>query len=187
MIKYSLICPKSHTFEGWFPSSAGFDAQVKKKLVTCPQCGSTKITKALMAPRVLTAEQKAETREKRAKAVAAAQAIAEAASRGDMPAPAQQQQFAVSPEQREILRELKKMRDALLEKSEYVGPRFAEEARRIHNEGPKAGGKRKGKGKGKAPEGPLGIHGEASPADVKSLLEDGIDVFPIPVLPDDKN
>lgn len=186
MIKYSLICPKSHTFEGWFPSSKGFDAQVKKKLVSCPHCGSTKITKALMAPRVLTAEQKAGTREKRAKAVAAAQAMAEAASSGNLPTPAQQQQLAFSPEQREILRELKKMRDTLLEKSEYVGPRFAEEARRIHNESPKADGKRKGK-KGMTPEGPVGIHGEASPTEVKALLEDGIDVFPIPALPGDKN
>lgn len=196
MIKYSLTCPKSHSFEGWFPSGKGFDAQVKKKLVACPMCGSTKISKALMAPRVLTSEQKTETRAKRRQEMAAAQAFAkaaEAATTGEAPA-TPQPQMTFSPEQREMLRELKKLRDKVLAKSEYVGPRFAEEARRIHQENEAAKEARPGKKgrRGKAkdePQGPSprGIHGEASPQEVKALLEDGIEVFPIPVLPDDKN
>lgn len=197
MIKYSLICPKSHTFEGWFPSSKGFDAQVKKKLVACPHCGSTKIEKALMAPQVQTSEQKTEARQKRQQEIAAAQAFAKAAeaATGDGPA-AQHAQLSFSPEQREMLRELKKMRDKVLAQSEYVGPRFAEEARRIHkeSEAEQQASTRKGRrGKSKRSDkthqgpGPRGIHGEASPQEVKALLDDGIEVFPIPVLPDDSN
>ena len=66
MIRYQLTCPKSHAFEGWFQSSAAFDVQVKKKLVTCPSCGSAKVEKALMAPNVVTSEQKTASRKKRA-------------------------------------------------------------------------------------------------------------------------
>lgn len=198
MIKYSLICPKSHEFEGWFPSSKGFDAQAKKKLVTCPVCGSTEVEKALMAPRVQTSRQKTEARVKRQQEITAAQAFAKAAEAAvsEPSGPASRPvQLAFSPEQREMLRELKKMRDKVLAQSDYVGPRFAEEARRIHQENEatkqtastKKGRRRKSTD---APQrGPAlrGIHGEASPQEVKALLEDGIEVYPIPVLPDDKN
>ena len=66
MIRYQLTCLKSHTFEAWFASSSAFDVQAKKKLVTCPSCGSTKVTKALMAPNVVTSEQKTAARKKQA-------------------------------------------------------------------------------------------------------------------------
>ena len=52
MIKYTVQCAKSHAFEGWFKDSATFDKQAKKRQVTCPVCGDTKITKAPMAPRL---------------------------------------------------------------------------------------------------------------------------------------
>lgn len=167
MIKFSLTCRKSHTFEGWFPSGKGFDAQVKKKLVSCPVCGSAKVSKAMMAPSVVTSEQKT-ARRRRARSMEAPPETTPS------PEPSAAQ-FTVSPEQRAMLKELRKMRDAVLAKSDYVGPRFAEEARRIHNEEPKPDTKARG------------IHGEATPGEVKSLLDDGIDVFPVPVLPDDQN
>jgi hypothetical protein len=66
---------------------------------------------------------------------------------------------------------MRKLRDEMLAKSDYVGPRFAEEARRIHNE--------------EAP--PRGIHGEATADEVAELKEEGVKVYPVPVLPDDHN
>ena len=170
MIRYQLTCPKSHGFEGWFQSSTGFDAQVKKKLVACPSCGSTKVTKALMAPNVVTSEQKSASRTKRAQQRGQTPSIP-SPSVGQGADPGSLPQIAPSPEQREALRQLRKLRDEVLAKSDYVGPKFADEARRIHT--------------GETPN--RGIHGEASLDDVKSLVEDGIDIYPVPVLPDDQN
>ena len=50
MIRYQLICARKHEFEGWFTDSAAYEDQVERGLVTCPSCGSTKISKALMSP-----------------------------------------------------------------------------------------------------------------------------------------
>jgi hypothetical protein len=77
----------------------------------------------------------------------------------------------MSSEQREMLAKMRQLRDEVLAKSDYVGPRFAEEARRIHAEG----------------EATRGIYGEATGDEVRSLAEDGIEVYPVPVLPGDKN
>lgn len=160
MIRYRLQCEKGHSFEGWFQGSEAFDRQVKRKQVTCVRCGSHKVSKALMAPNVVTSERKA----KRKQPVEAA-----------LPAPATSSDAApaaaIGPEQRELIRRMRKLRDEMLAKSEYVGPKFAEEARRIHAKESEA----------------RGIHGEANLEDVRSLVEDGIDVFPVPVLPDDLN
>ncbi|MCH2555527.1 MAG: DUF1178 family protein, partial [SAR116 cluster bacterium] len=50
MIKYQLICDKSHEFEGWFGDSAAFESQQEAGLLTCPVCGSADVRRALMAP-----------------------------------------------------------------------------------------------------------------------------------------
>ncbi|NOT42327.1 MAG: DUF1178 family protein [Alphaproteobacteria bacterium] len=52
MIRYQLVCPKDHSFEGWFRDSAAYDAQAKKGLLVCPTCNSKKIKKAPMAPAI---------------------------------------------------------------------------------------------------------------------------------------
>ena len=52
MIRYALSCDKGHGFESWFQSSSSYDSQVKRKLVTCAVCGSEKVEKAIMAPRL---------------------------------------------------------------------------------------------------------------------------------------
>lgn len=160
MIRYSLICDKSHGFEGWFASSDAFDKQAKRKLVTCPACGSVKVEKALMAPNVVTSRKKA-----------ARTPAVEATPVASSPQAETGHHLVASSEQREMMKRLRRMRDEVLAKSEYVGPRFAVEARRIHNE----------------ETANRGIHGEATLDDVKALSEDGIDVFPVPVLPDDQN
>lgn len=167
MIRYSLTCDKAHEFEGWFASSDAYDRQASRKLVTCPRCGSSKVGKALMAPSVQTSEKKRAARRRPATDGPAPSVPPPAATPPAPPPP----QLVASAEHREMLLRLRKMRDEVLAKSEYVGPRFAEEARRIHNDEASA----------------RGIHGEASPDDVKALHEDGIEVFPVPVLPDDHN
>ena len=53
MIRYTLRCEQNHSFESWFQSSSTYDSQVKRKLVTCPVCGSAKVEKAIMAPRIV--------------------------------------------------------------------------------------------------------------------------------------
>ena len=132
--------------------------------MTCPACGTTKVEKALMAPSVVTSEKAGKRRRMKATDAPATTGPAARAS-------VAQSQIAPTAEQRQLLREMRKLRDEVLAKSDYVGPRFAEEARRIH-----AG-----------ETGARGIHGEASVEDVKALVEDGIQVYPVPVLPEDQN
>lgn len=154
MIRYSLQCDKEHGFEGWFSSSADHDRQKEAGLVECPVCGSRKVGKALMAPSVATARKK----EARAE-VAAAQQTAVMKPAG------------ADAQKREMLRQLKELRDKVLADAENVGENFAEEARKIHYGETDA----------------RGIYGKASIEDAASLAEEGIEVMPIPDLPEDSN
>lgn len=158
MIRYQLNCAEGHTFEGWFSSSKGYDAQVKRKQVTCPVCGTADVKKAIMSPRV------ARSRSRKPSTPPVEAPVAQP------PAPAQPQHM-LNGEQRKLLNQMRQLRDEMLSKSDYVGPRFAEEARRIHNE-----------------ESPTrGIHGEATPEEVAELKEEGVEVYPVPILPEDHN
>jgi len=161
MIRYQLNCAEGHTFEAWFSSSKGYDAQVRRNQVTCPVCGSDEVKKAIMSPRV------ARSRSRKQRPVAEeAPTTAPAA-----PPPARQSQHMLNGEQRKLLNQMRQLRDEMLAKSDYVGPKFAEEARRIHNE--------------EAPA--RGIHGEATPEEVAELKEEGVDIYPVPILPEDHN
>jgi hypothetical protein len=155
MIRYRLQCAAAHEFEGWFRNAEDFDRQAKRKLVVCPSCGSTDVTKALMAPNVVTSKSRA----------ARARPTAPPAPLSDAP------QRVANSGQRELLQMMRKLREDVIAKSEYVGARFAEEARKIHNEEVEV----------------RGIYGEATPAEVKELADDGIEIYPLPVLPEDHN
>ncbi len=163
MIKYAVQCKKGHGFEAWFQNSDAFDKQTKRGLLACPDCGSTKITKALMAPNV-------SARTRKAKSVT--MPAGKPSSQATQP-PQPNRAVAASPmglpaEMVEVLRRIKQEVET---KADYVGPKFAEEARKIHyNEVPERG-----------------IYGEASLEDVKDLLDEGIDCLPLPVLPEDRN
>jgi len=149
MIKYRLACTKGHAFDAWFKSSVDYDRQARRGLVVCPDCGSHKVAKAIMAPRV--------ARRDRGEASPVRTANAPAAK-------------AAAPEA-EVLAMMRKVRATVLENAENVGPRFAEEARKIHYEETE----------------PRGIYGEASPVEVKELHEEGIECYPLPRLPEDQN
>jgi hypothetical protein len=52
MILFTLRCARGHQFEGWFRDGDGFEAQQKAGEISCPECGQTKVEKAVMAPRL---------------------------------------------------------------------------------------------------------------------------------------
>jgi hypothetical protein len=107
MIRYNLRCDHGHTFESWFQSSSAYDSQVKRKLVTCAVCGSAKVEKAIMAPR-----------------------LARTGKRGAQ-APADSSTPAMTVE-RELRAELKQLHDHLVKNADDVGARFPDEARKMH-------------------------------------------------------
>ncbi|HEY4193461.1 MAG TPA: DUF1178 family protein [Mesorhizobium sp.] len=141
MIRFSLTCENAHEFEGWFRSNEDFDKQALRGLVDCPSCGSHKVEKALMAPAVSTGRKQ--------------EKIA----------------LAMGEAQKQAMAQMKAMAEKIRENADYVGDKFAEEARKIHF--------------GEADA--RGIYGEATFDEAKSLAEDGVAFMPVPVFPDDRN
>ena len=167
---FDLQCDQSHLFEGWFSSHEDYDTQQARGLLTCPMCGSATITKRLSAPRLNVSHLRAPA----TPITDAAKAdSAEAASSGQGSAPATAKSSpvanadpaAVARLQAAVLQEIRKV----IRNTENVGPRFAEEARRIHA--------------GDADDRP--IRGTATPEERAALNEDGIDVMAVPDFLDD--
>ena len=158
MIRYALVCDQRHNFEAWFQSSADYDKQAKRALVSCPTCSSTKIKKAIMAPSIGRAGKREE------RAIVANELPA------TPPAPAAPVAM-LSPQEREVRKKLKELRDHLIKNADDVGQKFPEEARKMHY--------------GEIEH--RSIYGEASPQDAKELYEEGIDFHPLPALPDERN
>ncbi|KAA5598276.1 DUF1178 family protein [Blastochloris sulfoviridis] len=149
MIRYALRCEAGHAFESWFPSFEAFEQQRQRGLVACPLCGSAKVEKQLMAPSVVRAG-----RESPAPAPLPAQPVA-----------------LMAPEDQELRAKLQALRTHLTENSDYVGPSFSDEARRMHA--------------GESAH--RSIWGEATAEDARALVEDGIEVVPLPPAFEDCN
>jgi hypothetical protein len=145
MIRYTLNCDKAHSFEAWFRDSTAYEDQRKNGAVTCPACGSSEVSKALMAPAVKGSKKKAE-----AETVPLATA---------------------DPRKAEVVEALRRLKQHVMANAEYVGERFPEEARKIHYE----------------ESDPRAIYGEASVEEAHKLIEEGVEVAPLPVLPDERN
>lgn len=154
MIKYQFDCRKGHAFEAWFGSIAAYEKQAASGLVVCPVCGTKKVEKSLAAPAVHGTRTSSRRKVKR-----------------ESPVPAIYGPAPDHDKAREIIGEMRKLKTKLLENSENVGPRFAEEARKIHF--------------GDAPA--RAVHGEATLSDAHSLAEDGVPFGMIPKLPEDHN
>jgi hypothetical protein len=154
MIRYALRCERDHAFESWFQSSAAYDSQVKRKLVTCPVCGSAKVDKAIMAPRIV-------GKKGRDKAPAPVEAAA----------PPSEPATLMMAQERELRAKIKELRDHIVKNADNVGERFPNEARAMHY--------------GDKEHRP--IYGEASPEEARALIEEGVEVSPLPVLPEDRN
>jgi hypothetical protein len=156
MIRYSLRCERDHAFESWFQSSSAFDSQVKRKLVTCPACGSAKVEKAIMAPQIVS---------KKGREIAAPAPVAPAETAAGEATP------LLMAQERELRAKLKELREHIVKNADNVGERFPTEARKMHY--------------GDIEHRP--IYGEASPDEARALIEEGVEVSPLPVLPEDRN
>lgn len=102
MIRYDLKCSNNHSFESWFQSAEAFDKLKVAGMVTCAECGSSNVSKSLMAPRVTPARKKA-------------------AEPAKLRAPEDSKEAMIA-----------RMKAEIEAKSEYVGMNFATEARAIH-------------------------------------------------------
>lgn len=145
MIKYALACANGHAFEAWFGSSDAYDKQARRRLVTCPECSSNEVEKQPMAPAVLSSKRRNPP------------APVAGDGSGALPAPTI-----------EILRALKKQ---VLENTEDVGTRFADEALSIHH----------------GESEPRPIRGEATSEDAERLHDHGVAFGILPTLPEDRN
>ena len=157
MIRYTLRCEGHHAFESWFQSSSAYDSQVKRKLVTCPVCGSAKVEKAIMAPQIVSKK----SRDNAVSAPAATTTDATASSSTPL----------MMAQERELRAKIRELRDHIVKNADNVGEKFPTEARKMHY--------------GDIEHRP--IYGEASPDEARSLIDEGVEVSPLPVLPDDRN
>ena len=147
MIRYDLICDKGHGFDGWFRDSAAYDAQAERRLVSCAHCGSDRVEKQLMAPGI------------------------PVKSNAKADAPQKMVAGRVDPRTHMLMQMMREVRKNVEANAEYVGDRFADEARKIHY----------------AESAKRGIYGEANPEEAQALIEEGIEVHPLPRLPEDSN
>ena len=158
MIRYALRCDKDHAFEGWFRSSDDYDRLVAAKGVACAVCGSVKVEKALMAPSIGRTG-----KDKGARPSPPAVPAAEA--------PGETMQLAADPRQKAMIEAMREIRKKITESADYVGNRFAEEARKIHYQEVE----------------PRGIYGEATREEAEKLVEEGVEFAPLPPVPDERN
>jgi hypothetical protein len=144
MIKYALGCAEGHAFESWFRDSAAYEKQRKRGFIACPECGSTDVDKAIMAPAVVGGERA-----------------------GGESAP----QILVDDRRRQAREMMLRVRREIEANTDDVGAKFPQVARAIHL--------------GDEPE--RAIRGRASVEEARSLVEDGVGVFPLPMLEDELN
>lgn len=190
MIRYTLKCACGAGFESWFPSSASYEDQRERGLISCPSCGSVAVEKAVMAPSVARTDRGG----MRAEETGAAPPEAPAAGPGS-PHPGPQDRPQDGPQasseasaqagpreaatpvalmghpEGELRDLLRRLREHVVAHSDYVGKDFADLARKMHE----------GEVEHRA------IYGEATHEEVEALKEDEVEVFPLPVLPEDRN
>jgi hypothetical protein len=164
VIRYDLQCAAGHGFDGWFRSSADFDAQASRNLVSCPVCGSSAVEKALMAPALSRGARTAEPAEQE-KANAG-----EVAAKVSAPPAEPVRPVALMGEREQEMRAmLRAVREHLTANSDNVGDAFARQARAMHYEEVER----------------RTIHGKATLDEVRELHEEGITFSALPTLPDD--
>ena len=162
MIRFQLRCDRGDSFEAFFRNNSDYDLQRAGGQISCPACGSTGVEKAIMAPAVLSGRRRAET------VTAPPPPVSP-----DTPVPVVNEPplLAANPEMAKAIEMMREIGKQVRANSDYVGPRFAEEARKIHYM--------------EAP--PRSIYGEATGTEVQELAEEGIGFQPLPVLPEERN
>ncbi len=165
MILYDLRCRKGHVFEAWFRDSAAYDDQAEAGGVACPTCGSKKVEKAPMAPRLSKGgAETGEAQRAEAHSTETERAEAQTAETGTVKAETAKAETAKAAE---AMRALRGLRRKVEDNCDYVGPRFAEEARKIHY------------GESDAHN----IYGETSDEEAKELRDEGVAFTRIPWAP----
>lgn len=155
IIIYDLECEYSHRFEGWFRSNEDFDTQREQKLLTCPECGTSAIRKVPSKINIGGKQAVGQT-------APAAESAGVASSQPPIPVP---KLNSVDVATAFVM--ARQAIQALINHSEDVGDRFAEEARKIHYE-----------------EAPVrAIRGQASPEEFEELRDEGIEIIALPLLP----
>ena len=162
MIRFALRCDNAHEFESWFKDGAAYDRMADAGLVECPACGETRVSKALMTPKIAKTpgvKGRPEAAPTPGTAVVPAAPVA--------PPTAERPTMASGPMPAQVLALLQRMRAEVEKNCDYVGPNFADEARRIHT--------------GEAEN--RGIFGEASDEEAEALRDEGIDIARLPWVP----
>ncbi len=167
MIRFRLRCHRDHEFEAWFRSGDDYDRLAGAKGVTCAVCGSVRVEKALMAPAIGRA---GKDRGTAPPPVPVGDPGGAAGGPGDS-APGGTMQLAADPRRKAMIAALRELREKITASADYVGDRFAEEARKIHYQEVE----------------PRGIYGEASREEAEALAEEGIEFAPLPPVPDERN
>jgi len=155
MIHYQVRCSQGHEFDGWFTNSAGFELQAERGLIECPACGDVKVERALMAPAVSTRE--------------AAEPVMQPPSAPPAPvaAPPVPPMATAGPVPAQMIAMLQRIRAEVEKNCDYVGPDFADEARKMH--------------RGESDK--RGIYGETTSDEAEALSEEGIEVSRVPWVP----
>ena len=161
---FDLQCDNGHLFEGWFGSHEDYDSQQARGLVTCPMCHSASIEKRLSAPRLNVghfndAQREAQHEAQQKSAEQATQSVPQNTTSADA-----NSVIAATPELAQLQAAIMVQMREFISKTENVGDRFAEEARRIHE--------------GESQERP--IRGVATREEREALAEDGIAVVALP-------
>jgi len=137
VIVFNLVCSDcEYPFEGWFDDTKSFNNQKKRKLINCPNCESSNISKTLVAPNV---------------------------SKKSNSKPAKNKKTLAS--------NIKKIRKIVEKNFDYVGDNFFEEAKKIKY--------------GETKDRP--IYGEATIEETKELIEEEINITPLPFQSNKKN
>ncbi|MEP1765286.1 MAG: DUF1178 family protein [Sulfitobacter sp.] len=165
MIRYALKCRDGHVFDSWFQSATAFEALARAGHLTCAVCGIGDVEKTLMSPQVAPKGRSADE--------TPPQDPSKSAQRGDAPPeqlPASSDGQGAPATASEQEQAIAQMRRSVEENATYVGGKFAEKAREMHE--------------GTAPE--TSIYGEASGAEARALIEEGVPVIPLPFKPKQK-
>ena len=147
------------------------NSQEKRKLVSCPACGSTKVERAIMAPQIVSKKGRDKAPVPAETADAPATEAAPGSGQGSAQGTTQELTPLLMAQERELRAKLKELRDHIVKNADNVGEKFPNEARKMHY--------------GDIEHRP--IYGEASPDEARALIEEGVEVSPLPVLPDDRN
>jgi len=161
MISFNLICGHGHGFEGWFNSSADYDDQQARGLVTCPYCDSANIAKGLMTPNVAA---KSNTKPEKSGQNLTTMARSPASMPQDMTAQITPEMAKAAAEAMAAMRQWQK---TIEKECDNVGDAFAEEARKIHY----------------GESDPRGIYGHTTDQEAEDLIEEGIAIAKMPWLP----